>query len=167
MAYGACGHGETNGRTSGTSDGDSTRGLTPLGSEFLNDVLPGFDLDRGDRGDGRSHATLVLDACGPLPQALAVSRGRDRCPTQSLPGPDTAGWAVGMSIIGMALWTLKPDRLEEDSARAGHTNAFLATSVAFFIAEINDKTQIATVALAAAYPNLLAVIAGTTTTGTD
>jgi putative Ca2+/H+ antiporter (TMEM165/GDT1 family) len=70
---------------------------------------------------------------------------------------------VGISMIGMALWTLKPDRLEEDSARVSHTNAFLATFVALFIAEIGDKTQIATVALAAAYPNLLAVIAGTTT----
>jgi Ca2+/H+ antiporter, TMEM165/GDT1 family len=70
---------------------------------------------------------------------------------------------VGMSMIGMALWALKPDTLEEGPARVGRTNAFLATCVAFFIAEIGDKTQIATVALAAAYSNLLAVVAGTTT----
>jgi putative Ca2+/H+ antiporter (TMEM165/GDT1 family) len=70
---------------------------------------------------------------------------------------------VGVSMICMALWTLKPDTLEEDLPRVSRTSAFLATVVAFFIAEIGDKTQVATVALAAAYPNLLAVVAGTTT----
>ncbi len=71
--------------------------------------------------------------------------------------------AVGVSMIAMALWTLKPDTLEEESTPASRRGAFLATLVAFFIAEIGDKTQIATVALAAAYSNLPAVIAGTTT----
>ena len=70
---------------------------------------------------------------------------------------------VGTSMIGMALWALKPDTLDENSTRVSRTGAFLATLVAFFIAEIGDKTQIATVALAAAYSNLLAVVAGTTT----
>jgi putative Ca2+/H+ antiporter (TMEM165/GDT1 family) len=70
---------------------------------------------------------------------------------------------VGISMIGMALWTLKPDTLNEDSSRVSRTSAFLATLVAFFIAEIGDKTQIATVALAAAYSSLLAVVTGTTT----
>jgi Ca2+/H+ antiporter, TMEM165/GDT1 family len=69
--------------------------------------------------------------------------------------------AVGVSMIGMALWALKPDTLQEDS-RARPTGAFIATLVAFFIAEIGDKTQIATIALAAAYSNLAAVVAGTT-----
>jgi putative Ca2+/H+ antiporter (TMEM165/GDT1 family) len=69
---------------------------------------------------------------------------------------------VGISMIVMALWTLKPDRLEEDASRTGRSNAFIATLVAFFIAEIGDKTQIATVALAAAYSNLTLVVAGTT-----
>jgi putative Ca2+/H+ antiporter (TMEM165/GDT1 family) len=69
--------------------------------------------------------------------------------------------AVGVSLIGMALWALKPDTLEaaDSPQRSG---AFIATLVAFFIAEIGDKTQIATVALAAAYANLVAVVAGTT-----
>src|SRR5262249_48171099 len=62
---------------------------------------------------------------------------------------------VGISMIVMALWALKPDSLTADSARASRTNAFVATLIAFFIAEIGDKTQIATVALAAAYSNLL------------
>ena len=71
--------------------------------------------------------------------------------------------AVGVSMIAMALWTLKPDTLDEESTRGTRRGAFFATLVAFFIAEIGDKTQIATVALAAAYSNLLAVVAGTTT----
>jgi putative Ca2+/H+ antiporter (TMEM165/GDT1 family) len=68
---------------------------------------------------------------------------------------------VGVSMIGMALWTLKPDKLEEGSRGRG-TSAFAATLVAFFLAEIGDKTQIATAALAAAYSNLIAVVVGTT-----
>jgi putative Ca2+/H+ antiporter (TMEM165/GDT1 family) len=69
---------------------------------------------------------------------------------------------VGVSMIAMALWTLKPDKLDENAGAAGAMGAFLATLTSFFIAEIGDKTQIATLALAAAYPNLLAVVAGTT-----
>ncbi|HKT74746.1 MAG TPA: TMEM165/GDT1 family protein [Steroidobacteraceae bacterium] len=69
---------------------------------------------------------------------------------------------VGISMIVMALWTLKPDTLDEGSVAANGRGAFLATLIAFFIAEIGDKTQVATVALAAAYANLGAVVAGTT-----
>ncbi len=68
---------------------------------------------------------------------------------------------VGVSMIGMALWALKRDTLQENR-RARTAGAFVATLVAFFIAEIGDKTQIATVALAAAYANLAVVVAGTT-----
>jgi Ca2+/H+ antiporter, TMEM165/GDT1 family len=68
---------------------------------------------------------------------------------------------VGAGMLAMALWTLKPDRLDED-APLGRRGAFLATLVAFFVAEIGDKTQIATVALAAGYESLAAVVAGTT-----
>jgi putative Ca2+/H+ antiporter (TMEM165/GDT1 family) len=71
--------------------------------------------------------------------------------------------AVGISMIAMSLWTLKPDTLDEKSAGGRRKGAFVATLVTFFIAEIGDKTQIATVALAAAYSNLPAVVAGTTT----
>jgi Ca2+/H+ antiporter, TMEM165/GDT1 family len=76
--------------------------------------------------------------------------------------PSRLDLIVGISMVGMALWALKPDTLDEDSSRVSRTSAFLATLVAFFIAEIGDKTQIATVALAAAYANLAAVVAGTT-----
>ncbi len=70
--------------------------------------------------------------------------------------------AVGVSMIAMALWSLKPDTLDEATPGATRKGAFLATLVSFFIAEIGDKTQIATAALGAAYANLLAVVAGTT-----
>ncbi len=70
--------------------------------------------------------------------------------------------AVGISMIAMALWTLKPDRLDEEAAPGRATGAFVATVTSFFIAEIGDKTQIATLALAAAYPSLVGVVAGTT-----
>ena len=69
---------------------------------------------------------------------------------------------VGASLVAMALWALKADTLTESASSAGRGSAFVATLIAFFVAEIGDKTQIATVALAAAYPNLPAVIAGTT-----
>jgi putative Ca2+/H+ antiporter (TMEM165/GDT1 family) len=69
---------------------------------------------------------------------------------------------VGVSMIAMSLWTLKPDKLSESAAAIGAAGAFFATLTGFFMAEIGDKTQIATVALAAAYPNLTAVVAGTT-----
>jgi Ca2+/H+ antiporter, TMEM165/GDT1 family len=69
---------------------------------------------------------------------------------------------VGISMIAMAIWTLKPDKLKEDAGASGAMGAFLATLTSFFIAEIGDKTQIATLALAAAYPNLPAVVGGTT-----
>jgi Ca2+/H+ antiporter, TMEM165/GDT1 family len=68
---------------------------------------------------------------------------------------------VGLSMLAMALWTLRPDKLDDESPGLMR-GAFTATTIAFFIAEIGDKTQIATVGLAAAYPALAAVIAGTT-----
>lgn len=77
--------------------------------------------------------------------------------------PQILDLAVGVSMIAMALWSLKPDTLDETSTGGARRGAFLATLVTFFIAEIGDKTQIATVALAAAYANLPAVVAGTTT----
>ena len=69
---------------------------------------------------------------------------------------------VGISLIGMALWALKPDTLDDSQTGERATGAFAATFIAISIAEIGDKTQIATVALAAAYSNLAAVVAGTT-----
>lgn len=69
---------------------------------------------------------------------------------------------VGVSMIGMALWTLKPDSLAQQGAQPRRSGAFIATCIAFFIAEIGDKTQIAAMALGAAYPSLVSVVSGTT-----
>ncbi|MGB6308260.1 MAG: TMEM165/GDT1 family protein [Steroidobacteraceae bacterium] len=76
--------------------------------------------------------------------------------------PSRLDLIVGISMIAMALWTLKPDKLDEKEAEPRRTSAFVGTLIAFFIAEIGDKTQIATMALAAAYANLALVVAGTT-----
>lgn len=76
--------------------------------------------------------------------------------------PDAAlNWIIALSFIAMGLWALKPDRLEEGEARVRHASAFFATLIAFFFVEMGDKTQIATVALAARYESLAGVVAGT------
>jgi putative Ca2+/H+ antiporter (TMEM165/GDT1 family) len=78
-------------------------------------------------------------------------------------GPDVLRWVVGLSFLGMAVWTLVPDRVDDEDSRGAHRfGVFGTTVVAFFLAEMGDKTQIATVALAAHYRDLLAVVAGTT-----
>ena len=69
---------------------------------------------------------------------------------------------LGVSFLLAALWALKPDSLEQDPKTIGQARVFAVTLVSFFIAEIGDKTQLATVMLAARYPSLLAVVAGTT-----
>jgi len=68
---------------------------------------------------------------------------------------------VGLSMIAMAIWTLRPDSLDE-TASVSTRGAFVATTICFFIAEIGDKTQIATIALAAGYSSLATVVAGST-----
>ena len=70
--------------------------------------------------------------------------------------------AVAASFIAMGLWTLVPDRLDEDEQPRARGGPFLTTLVAFFLVEMGDKTQIATVALGARFENLVAVTAGTT-----
>jgi putative Ca2+/H+ antiporter (TMEM165/GDT1 family) len=81
----------------------------------------------------------------------------------SMVNPDVMRWVLGASFIGMAIWTLIPDKIEEEETQvAKHLGVFGATLVTFFLAEMGDKTQIATVALAAHYAAPLLVIAGTT-----
>jgi len=72
-------------------------------------------------------------------------------------------WLLAASFLAVALWALKPDRLEEkQSATTSRFGVFSITCISFFLAEIGDKTQIATVVLAAQFNDLVAVIAGTT-----
>lgn len=80
----------------------------------------------------------------------------------TLMGPETLRWMLGISFIAMAGWTLIPDKFDEDEAKLVRLGVFTTTLIAFFLAEMGDKTQIATVALAAQYQNLIAVVAGTT-----
>lgn len=78
-------------------------------------------------------------------------------------GPDVMRWILGISFIAMAGWMLIPDKLDEDDARFSERfGVFGATLLAFFLAEMGDKTQIATVALAAKFTDYWWVIAGTT-----
>ncbi len=77
--------------------------------------------------------------------------------------PQVMRWVLGLSFLGMAAWTLVPDKIEEEEAQvAQRFGVFGATLVTFFLAEMGDKTQVATVALAAHYPNPVLVVAGTT-----
>lgn len=85
----------------------------------------------------------------------------------SIAGVLTQPWfryAVAGSFIAMALWTLVPDKIDEDAPLKAPSKAgvFVTTLVAFFLVEMGDKTQVATVALGAQFDNLLAVTAGTT-----
>ena len=77
-------------------------------------------------------------------------------------GADVLRWAIGVSFIAMAGWMLVPDKIASDAAATPRFGAFGTTLIAFFLAEMGDKTQIATVALAARYQDLFAVVAGTT-----
>jgi putative Ca2+/H+ antiporter (TMEM165/GDT1 family) len=77
--------------------------------------------------------------------------------------PEILRWILGASFIGMAIWTLIPDKIEEEETQiASKLGVFGATLVTFFLAEMGDKTQIATVAMAAHYANPIMVVAGTT-----
>jgi Ca2+/H+ antiporter, TMEM165/GDT1 family len=81
----------------------------------------------------------------------------------SVISPDTMRWVLGLSFIAMAVWTLIPDKIEEEETQvAQKLGVFGATFVTFFLAEMGDKTQIATVALAAHYAAPLLVVIGTT-----
>jgi len=80
----------------------------------------------------------------------------------SLVSPDTMRWVLGVSFIGMAIWTLIPDKFDESEARFARFGVFGTTVIAFFLAEMGDKTQVATVALAAQYHAFVPVVAGTT-----
>ncbi len=82
----------------------------------------------------------------------------------ALVGPTAMRWILGLSFIAMAAWTLVPDKYDDDEKTdaAPRFGVFVTTLIAFFLLEMGDKTQIATVALAAKYSSLVAVVAGTT-----
>jgi putative Ca2+/H+ antiporter (TMEM165/GDT1 family) len=77
-------------------------------------------------------------------------------------GPQALRWVLGLSFIGMAAWMMVPDRLEAMAGGVERFGVLGTTLVAFFLAEMGDKTQVATVALAAKYSSYAAVVSGTT-----
>lgn len=82
---------------------------------------------------------------------------------EDLLAPQVLRWVLIASFVAMAIWTLIPDKLDDDAARnTGRWGAFLTTLAMFFIAEIGDKTQLATTALAARYDAILLVTAAST-----
>jgi len=80
----------------------------------------------------------------------------------SMLGPDVLRWVLGVSFLAMGAWTLIPDKLDEDETKLAKYGVFLTTLIAFFMAEMGDKTQVATVALAARYHDIVSVVLGTT-----
>lgn len=81
----------------------------------------------------------------------------------SLIDPATLRWGLGLSFLAMAAWTLVPDTLDaEKTSSLGRYGVFMTTLIAFFLAEMGDKIQLATAALAAKYTLPVAVVAGTT-----
>jgi putative Ca2+/H+ antiporter (TMEM165/GDT1 family) len=77
-------------------------------------------------------------------------------------GPDVMRWVLGIAFLGMAAWVMVPDEVDEGETPLARFGVFLTTVLAFFVAEMGDKTQVATVALAARYASAVAVVAGTT-----
>jgi len=76
---------------------------------------------------------------------------------------DALRWLVALSFFAVAAWALKPDKLDDaESPPATRWGVFGITTIAFFLTEMGDKTQVATVVLAARYPSLVAVVLGTT-----
>jgi putative Ca2+/H+ antiporter (TMEM165/GDT1 family) len=80
----------------------------------------------------------------------------------SLASPEVMRWVLGVSFIAMAIWTLIPDKFDEEEAKFAKYGVFGTTLIAFFLAEMGDKTQVATIALAAQYQAFFSVVAGTT-----
>ncbi len=71
-------------------------------------------------------------------------------------------WGLGLSFLAIAVWTLKPDEMDDAEVPESRWGIFAVTLLSFFLAEIGDKTQLATVALAVKYVDLVWVVAGTT-----
>ena len=125
-------------------------------------------------GDKTQLLSLVLAARfrKPWPIALAILvatlanhalAGAAGAWLTTLVGPEVLRWVLAASFLAMAAWMLVPDRLDEGDAKAPRLGVFGTTLVAFFLAEMGDKTQVATVMLAARFPDgVAAVVLGTT-----
>jgi Ca2+/H+ antiporter, TMEM165/GDT1 family len=174
MARGAFGHGETNGLTLPPPSGTGSAVDPPLGPEPPMEALlvSITTVAVAEMGDRTQLLSLYLAAHYRKPWPILAGVLIATFANHALAGligvwfgerltAPVLDATVGVSMLAMALWTLRPDALSECAAVSGR-GAFLATLIAFFVAEIGDKTQVATVALAAGYASLAAVVAGTT-----
>jgi putative Ca2+/H+ antiporter (TMEM165/GDT1 family) len=129
----------------------------------------------GEMGDKTQLLAIVLAAMfrRPLPIILGIlvatllnhaAAGALGAGVAAALGPDILRWVIGVSFIAMAGWMLIPDKIDEDEVARERPRfgVFGTTALAFFLAEMGDKTQIATVALAARYTDLVPVVLGTT-----
>jgi putative Ca2+/H+ antiporter (TMEM165/GDT1 family) len=77
-------------------------------------------------------------------------------------GPEALRWILGLSFVAMAVWALIPDAAPDEASASPRYGVFLTTVIAFFLVEMGDKTQIATIALAAQFHSMIWVVIGTT-----
>ncbi|WP_341304769.1 TMEM165/GDT1 family protein [Pseudomonas sp. TMP25] len=136
--------------------------------------VPTFIVALAEIGDKTQLLALLLAArfrkpwpiiCGIVVATLAnhFAAGAVGNWVASFFSPATLSWVLTVSFIAVALWTLVPDKLDGDEESGLQKfGPFLTTLIAFFIAEMGDKTQVATVMLAAQYPHFILVIIGTT-----
>jgi Ca2+/H+ antiporter, TMEM165/GDT1 family len=128
----------------------------------------------GEMGDKTQLLAIVLAAAfrNPIPIILCIlvatlvnhaAAGAVGGWVAQAMGPNILRWVIGVSFLAMAGWMLIPDKIDEDAAGGKQRfGVFGTTVVAFFLAEMGDKTQIATVALAARYTDIVQVVLGTT-----
>ena len=127
----------------------------------------------GEIGDKTQLLALLLAARYPRPWPIVAGIFTATLANHALAGavggwvrsalsPEMLRWLLGLSFIAVAAWALKPDKLDGDVTPAGRTSVFAITTFAFFLAEMGDKTQVATVILAAKFTSLFAVVIGTT-----
>ncbi len=110
----------------------------------------------------RRHAAVILGILIATLANHALAAATGSWITHAL-GADTMRWIVGISFLAMGAWILVPDKPEDaQTGRAERFGAFGTTVISFFLVEMGDKTQLATVALAARYGSIAVVVAGTT-----
>src|SRR3989344_842779 len=136
--------------------------------------VPSFIVALAEIGDKTQLLALLLDArfrkpwpiiWGIVVATLAnhFAAGAIGHSVASFFSPATLSWILAASFVAVALWTLIPDKLDDDeSSKFKRYGPFLTTLIAFFLAEMGDKTQVATVMRAAQYPYFVLVVIGTT-----